>query len=92
MSTPNAQFELDELRDARTKAEKESDTAKRSRTIGLAGVLLGLLLMIPVWPVGLLLLLAGGLAAVTQAMKASAAQARITELDGKIKAIRARLY
>lgn len=36
MSTPNAQFELEELRDARAKAEKEADTAKRSRTIGLA--------------------------------------------------------
>lgn len=85
-------LELDELRDARAKAEKVAEAAGRSRTVGLVAILIGLLLLVGgYYGWAIFLGLAGILTVLTQAGKRSAAQKQVDELDGKIKAIRARL-
>lgn len=88
MSNEKILLEIEDLRDKRRTAEQALQQAGRSRTIGLAGVLLGLLLVIPVAPLGILLLLAGALAAFTQASKSTEQKKLMAQLDGQIKALR----
>ena len=78
--------------------EQEAEKARRGYMSGLVGVLLGLILLAVVWPLGLLLLLAGILATVTGMIKQSGAkakltvtQARLAENRGKIAQLRAQL-
>jgi uncharacterized membrane protein YvbJ len=77
---------LDELKEQRLKAEKAYDKAQSGRTVGLAGILLGLVLMVAVhWAPGLFFILAGVLAAFTQWSKMNAAKTRLSDLDYEIE-------
>lgn len=80
------QIEIDGLRDRLAKLEKERDAAKGQRTLGLAGVVIGLLLAVA-WNgyVGGFLLIAGLLAFLTQLAKQSNLGDQIKEVELELK-------
>jgi hypothetical protein len=86
-SLPQLKVQLVGLEDQLKKAEKSYDSANRQYTIGLWGVLIGLFL-IPLYGLGLLLVLAGGLAALTNRGKRASAKKGMAELELRIHSLR----
>lgn len=79
--------ELEEMIEKRPILEKQRDDAQRSYKIGLIGVLAGLIL-IPVYGLGLLFILAGGMAAITQSGKKSKASKELERLNETVSELR----
>jgi hypothetical protein len=80
-------MQLEDLKDKKAKAEKVLADSKRSRTVGLAGVLIGIFL-IPAYGLGILLIIAGLMAAVTQNGKHTNAKQELDALDKEISEVR----
>lgn len=80
-------MQLEELKDQRVKVEKALADAKRSNTIALLGVLIGIFL-IPAYGLGFLLIIAGILAALTQSGKKGKATKELAALDAQISNVR----
>lgn len=90
--------EISKLESVRNEAERNVASTKTSRTVGAAGVLVGLILLIFFWPLGLLLIAAGGLALLTAIIKQSsaddakkAADTQLAELRSKLAQLRAQI-
>lgn len=87
MSVITMKVELEEMIERRPVLEKQRDDAQRSYKIGLVAVLAGLIL-IPAYGLGLLFILAGGMAAITQSGKKSKANKELEQLNEKISELR----
>lgn len=87
MSIAEMKVELEELKDQRPIIERKIEDANKSYKGGLIGVLIGFFL-IPVYGLGLLLIIAGGLATITQAGKRSGAKRELEQLNEQIKTLR----
>lgn len=81
---------LEEALDKRSRLERQIQEAKSAYTIGLLGVLAGLVL-IPAFGLGLLLIAAGGLAAMTNRDKRKSLQEELETLEKTIRALRIEL-
>lgn len=90
MSLPKMRVELQELEDKRRALEKQYEDANRQYKVGMWGVLLGIPLLF-VWGIGLLLILAGGLAALTNSSKRNTAKNELATVDNKIKTLRRKI-
>ena len=86
--TPSA--ELDKLKDQRSAYQSAYDDANRQYKIGMWAVLIGVFL-VPAYGLGLLLILAGGLAAANNNGKRKSAQASMMSIEKKIEDLRAKL-
>jgi len=80
-------MQLEDLKDKRAKTEKIVEAAQKSYTIGLVGILLGIPLLF-VYGCGLIFIIAGALAAVTQGSKRSAARKELAAIDEQISEVR----
>jgi len=83
--------EIPSLEDKRRTLEEQAKGSNTQYMIGLIGLLLGIVLLFPLAPLGILLILAGGLAAGTQYVKRSNARKAVDELTTTIEAKRADL-
>lgn len=86
----NPAAELDKLKDQRTAYQRAYDDANKQYKIGMWAVLIGVFL-VPAYGIGILLILAGGLAAYSNNGKRKAAEASIATIEKKIEALRANL-
>lgn len=78
---------LDALKDARADAQAKYEKARKGRTWGLFGILIGIPLLLA-YGLGLLFIIAGILAALTQAGKASDAKRHLEAIDAEIEKVR----
>lgn len=90
-NTALLQVDLQELMEKRSEVERRIQSAQGSLSGGLIGILLGLILLFLFWPLGVFLLIAGGLAAATQATKKGLATSEKTELDQQIAKLRRKI-
>lgn len=90
MSLPKMRVELQELEEARRKAEVAHEAANRQYKIGLWGILLGIPLLFA-FGIGALFIVAGALAAITNASKRSTAEKDVAKLNEEIKELRLRI-
>jgi hypothetical protein len=86
-SLAETKVHLQDLQDQRPKIEKQLEDANRQYKIGLWGVLIGIFL-IPLFGIGILLILAGGLAALTNRIKRSTSQSKLSEMEDQIRQLR----
>ena len=86
-SLAEMKVQLQDLQDQRPKIEKQLEDANRQHKIGLWGVLIGIFL-IPLYGIGILLILAGGLAALTNRSKRSTSQSKLSEMEDQIRQLR----
>lgn len=87
MSLPEMRVELDELLERRTAVEAELANAQRQYKIGMWAILLGLPLLLA-YGLGALFIIAGILAAVTNAGKKGKYQAELEEVNTKVAELR----
>jgi len=78
---------MQEMEDQKKKVEKRFEDASRQYKVGLWGVLIGIFL-IPLYGIGLLLVIAGGLAALTNHSKRASAKKELGELELRIHSLR----
>ena len=86
-SLAEVKVELYDLEDRKAKVEKQLEDANRQYKTGMWGVLIGIFL-IPLYGFGLLLILAGGLAAITNRGKKSKLSTEIESIKVSIREFR----
>lgn len=84
------QMQLDQLLDQRRTLEKRVESAHKGYKLGMVAFLLGILLLFA-YGLGLILLIPGLLAAVTQGAKKKAAQTELDKTENQIKDLRLRI-
>ena len=89
-SLAEMKVELHDLEDKKVKVEKQVEDANRQYKIGMWGVLIGIFL-IPLYGLGLLLVLAGGLAAVTNRGKKGKLGTEIEDMEANIRELRIKI-
>ncbi len=89
-SLAEMKVELHDLEDKKSKVEKQLEDANRQYKIGMWGVFIGIFL-IPLYGIGLLLILAGGLAAFTNRSKKGKLCTEIEEIEANIRELRVKI-
>ena len=79
--------QTEDFQDQRPKIEKQLDDANRQYKIGLWGILIGIF-FVPIYGIGVLLILAGTAAALTNRGKRSRLQAELAQVEGQSRQLR----
>ena len=90
MTLPEMRVELEELQDKRRNLEKKIEDVNKQYKIGMWGILLGVPLLFA-YGFGLLLIVAGGLAAVTNVSKRNATNKELDTTNASIKELRRKI-
>ena len=84
------QFKLQDMQDQKSKLEKKLEEANKQYKGGLWGILIGILLL-PLYGLGLIFLVAGILAVLTNRGKRSRLQKEIKKVDNNIQLLRSQI-
>lgn len=90
MTLPEMRVELEELQDKRRNLEKKIEDVNKQYKIGMWGILLGVPLLFA-YGFGLLLIVASGLAAVTNVSKRNATNKELDTTNASIKELRRKI-
>ena len=90
MSQAQSILKLEEFRDQRNDLLRQLENYQKKYKVGMWGILIGLILT-PLYGLGLILVVAGGLAAITNASKRSDIKAKLTSIDASIQKLREKI-